>query len=154
MVLAAKFPDVERARRRVNEVDQKMQIWESAPWAAAEMFDEPEEEGDGHPAREEEGDEEEDEDEKEIRAIWARFVERERLTASKSEGAAGSAKRKRKQAVPDSSGSQEIYQSDRQLRRRVAVDRSVTVSEGAATTGSRKRVGLRSSNGKFSRAHG
>jgi hypothetical protein len=80
MVLAAKFPDVERARRRINEADKKIKealekghTWHNTPWPNYRViFDEQGmavdvvevEEGDGDGT---------DEGENELREIWAKF---------------------------------------------------------------------------------
>jgi len=77
MVLAAKFPDVERARRRINEADRKIKealekghTWHNTPWPNHRViFDE---QGMAVDVVEvEEGDEDgTDEDENELREIW------------------------------------------------------------------------------------
>jgi hypothetical protein len=80
MVLAARFPDVERARRRINEADRKLkealemgQTWHNTPWPNYRViFDD---KGMAVDVIEvEEG--EDDEDENELREIWARFETR------------------------------------------------------------------------------
>jgi len=82
MVLAARFPDVERARRRINEADRKLrealekgQTWHNTPWPNYRViFDE---KGMAVDVVEvEDGDEVEDEvdqAENELRKVWARF---------------------------------------------------------------------------------
>ena len=80
MVLAARFPDVERARRRINEADRKIRealemghTWHNTPWPNYRViFDE---QGMAVDVVEvEAGDEEEtDEDENELREVWAKF---------------------------------------------------------------------------------
>ncbi|KAF7968730.1 hypothetical protein HWV62_29604 [Athelia sp. TMB] len=145
MVLAAGFPDVERARRRVNEVDRKIVKAQAIAQAREESNTPPETEVEDN--EEEEiygGDEEEEEDgrEEEVRQIWARFIEME--SARKSE-APPAGRKKRKQP---SDSSQDVFQSDRQLRRRVTVT-AVQESSAVASRGTRAR--LRST--KVIRAH-
>lgn len=78
MVLAARFPDVERARRRINEADRKIRealemghTWHNTPWPNYRViFDE---QGMAVDVVEVEAGEETDEDESELRELWAKF---------------------------------------------------------------------------------
>ena len=81
-VLAARFPDVERARRRINEADSKLQealenghTWHNTPWPNYRViFDE---KGMAVDVVEVQDDEDGiDEGENEIRQLWARFETR------------------------------------------------------------------------------
>ena len=77
-VLAARFPDVERARKRINEADRKLkealemgQTWHNTPWPNHRVvFDE---KGMAVDVVEAGGEDESDEDENELREIWAKF---------------------------------------------------------------------------------
>jgi hypothetical protein len=77
-VLAARFPDVERARKRINEADKMLrealemgQTWHNTPWPNHRVvFDE---KGMAVDVVEAEEGDESDEDENELREIWAKF---------------------------------------------------------------------------------
>ena len=80
MVLAARFPDVERARRRINEADRKLkealemgQNWYNTPWPNYRVIYD--EQGMAVDVIEvAEGEEDIDDDELELQRMWAKFA--------------------------------------------------------------------------------
>lgn len=135
MVLAAKFPDVERARKMVNEADRKLsealalgQSWENTPWPSSRASVD----GIATEAAEvagENDDVDDDVDERELREVWARFVakESERELSGKDLGSAMVANggRRKRKCREDT---EEIRQPDRQQRRRL----DPSTSDGSA----------------------
>jgi hypothetical protein len=89
MVLAARFPDVERARKRIDEADRKIrealemgQTWHNTPWPNYQVIID--EKGMAVDVVEVEGDMGADDDEIELRKIWARFETQEATSSPAS----------------------------------------------------------------------
>lgn len=132
MVLAARFTDVERARRRIDEADRRIQealamgqTWHNTPWPT-------------------DAEEEDDERINEIRQLWAKF-ETSELAESKAKQGSGRQKRKCREAVEDASSN-----SERPKRRKVATPPreesplSALEDSPVNSTSQVRRTGLRS----------